>query len=63
MSGWRLVVEDMRGSRGSSGSLGSEIIKAFETIFFVRLSVFKLKFGLKLLISELHSLRSWSVGS
>ena len=43
--------------RGSSaGSLGSEISKAFETIYFARLHVFKLKFGLKFLISALQSM-------
>jgi ABC-type multidrug transport system fused ATPase/permease subunit len=43
--------------RGSSaGSLGSEIRKAFETIYFARLHTFKLKFGLKFVISALQSL-------
>ena len=43
-------------SRGSSvSSLGSEISKAFETIYLARLAVFKLKFGLKFLISALQS--------
>jgi ABC-type multidrug transport system fused ATPase/permease subunit len=41
--------------RGSGGSLGSEISKAFETIYRARLRVFKLKFGLKFLISALQS--------
>ena len=42
--------------RGSStSSLGSEISKAFETIYLARLHVFKLKFGLKFLISALQS--------
>jgi ABC-type multidrug transport system fused ATPase/permease subunit len=36
-------------------SLGSEISKAFETIYFARLHTFKLKFGLKFLISALQS--------
>jgi ABC-type multidrug transport system fused ATPase/permease subunit len=43
-------------SRGTSpSSLGSEISKAFETIYFARLHTFKLKFGLKFLISALQS--------
>ena len=42
-------------SRGSSGSFGNEIRKAFETIYAARLHVFKLKFGLKFLISALQS--------
>src|SRR6516225_4506941 len=42
-------------SRGSSGSFGNEIRKAFETIYLARLHVFKLKFGLKFLISALQS--------
>ncbi len=50
-----LVVDGMQGSRGSTGSLGSEIGKAFETIYSVRLHVFKLKYGLKLLVSALQS--------
>jgi ABC-type multidrug transport system fused ATPase/permease subunit len=40
----------------SAGSLGSEISKAFETIYLSRLHVFKLKFGLKFLISALQSM-------
>jgi len=43
-------------SRGSSGSLGNEIRTAFETIYLARLHVFKLKFGLKFLISALQSM-------
>src|SRR6516164_468978 len=39
----------------SAGSLGSEISKAFETIYLARLHTFKLKFGLKFLISALQS--------
>jgi ABC-type bacteriocin/lantibiotic exporter with double-glycine peptidase domain len=51
-----LVVDNMQGGGGSSASsLGSEIGKAFETIFGVRLRVFKLKFGLKGLVSGLQS--------
>jgi ABC-type multidrug transport system fused ATPase/permease subunit len=38
------------------GSSGSELSKAFETIYLARLHVFKLKFGLKFLISALQSL-------
>ena len=40
----------------STGSLGREISKAFETIYLARLRVFKLKFGLKFLISALQSI-------
>jgi ABC-type multidrug transport system fused ATPase/permease subunit len=39
----------------SGGSLGSEISKAFETIYQARLHVFKLKFAVKFLISALQS--------
>jgi ABC-type multidrug transport system fused ATPase/permease subunit len=38
------------------GSSGSQLSKAFETIYLARLHVFKLKFGLKVLISALQSL-------
>ena len=38
------------------GSSGSELSKAFETIYLARQHVFKLKFGLKFLISALQSL-------
>jgi ABC-type bacteriocin/lantibiotic exporter with double-glycine peptidase domain len=50
-----LVVDNMQGDGGSASSLGSEIGKAFETIYGVRLRVFKLKFGLKVLVSGLQS--------
>jgi ABC-type bacteriocin/lantibiotic exporter with double-glycine peptidase domain len=50
-----LMVEPVLGDRPSTGSLGSEISKAFETIYLARLAVFKLKFGLKFLISALQS--------
>jgi ABC-type multidrug transport system fused ATPase/permease subunit len=40
----------------SAGSLSSEISKAFETIYIARLHTFKLKFGLKFLISALQSM-------
>jgi ABC-type multidrug transport system fused ATPase/permease subunit len=50
-----LVVDNMQGGGGSASSLGTEIGKAFETIFGVRLRVFKLKFGLKGLVSGLQS--------
>jgi ABC-type bacteriocin/lantibiotic exporter with double-glycine peptidase domain len=51
-----LVVGNMQGGGGSSASsLGSDIGKAFETIYGVRLQVFKLKFGLKVLVSGLQS--------
>ena len=50
-----MIVDDMHGSRGSDSSLGSEIGKAFEAIYGIRLRVFKLKFGLKVLVSGLQS--------
>jgi ABC-type bacteriocin/lantibiotic exporter with double-glycine peptidase domain len=50
-----LIVDNMQGTGGSAGSDGSEIGKAFETIYGVRLRVFKLKFGLKLLVGALQS--------
>jgi ABC-type bacteriocin/lantibiotic exporter with double-glycine peptidase domain len=40
---------------GDGSSIGSEISKAFETIYLARRAVFKLKFGLKFLISALQS--------
>jgi ABC-type bacteriocin/lantibiotic exporter with double-glycine peptidase domain len=51
-----LVVDNMQGGGGSSASsLESEIGQAFETIYGIRLHVFKLKFGLKVLVSGLQS--------
>ena len=50
-----LMVEPALGDALSAGSPGSEIGKAFETIYRARLAVFKLKFGLKFLISALQS--------
>jgi ABC-type multidrug transport system fused ATPase/permease subunit len=50
-----LVVDNMQGSRGFAGSLGSEFGKALETIYGARLRVFKLKFGLKFLVGALQS--------
>jgi ABC-type multidrug transport system fused ATPase/permease subunit len=51
-----LVVDNMQGGGGSSASsLASEIGKAFEAIYRVRLRVFKLKFELKVLVSGLQS--------
>jgi ABC-type bacteriocin/lantibiotic exporter with double-glycine peptidase domain len=50
-----LVVDNMQGDGASAGSLGSEIGKAFGVIYGVRLRVFKLKFGLKVLVSGLQS--------
>jgi ABC-type bacteriocin/lantibiotic exporter with double-glycine peptidase domain len=50
-----LTVEDMQGGRGSLASLKGEVSKAFETIYGVRLRVFKLKFGLKFLVGGLQS--------
>jgi ABC-type multidrug transport system fused ATPase/permease subunit len=50
-----LIVENMQDTGGSAGSRGSQIGTAFETIYGVRLRVFKLKFGLKFLVSGLQS--------
>jgi ABC-type multidrug transport system fused ATPase/permease subunit len=50
-----LIVDNMQDTGGSAGSRGSEIGTAFETIYGVRLRVFKLKFGLKVLVSGLQS--------
>jgi ABC-type multidrug transport system fused ATPase/permease subunit len=50
-----LMVEPTLRPGSSVGSLGNEISKAFETIYLARLAVFKLKFGLKFLISALQS--------
>ncbi len=50
-----LIVDNMQGSGAPTASLGSGIGKAFETIYGVRLRVFKLKFGLKLLVGALQS--------
>ncbi len=51
-----LMVDAERGRGASVSSLGSEIGRAFETIYLARLHVFKLKFGLKFLVSGLQSL-------
>jgi ABC-type multidrug transport system fused ATPase/permease subunit len=51
-----LMVDPALRSGSSAGSLVSEIGKAFETIYLARLHVFKLKFGVKFLISALQSL-------
>ena len=51
-----LIVEDARDAGGSTGSLQGEIGKSFATIRDVRLHVFRLKFGLKFLVSALQSL-------
>ena len=51
-----LVVDNMQVGGGSPvSSLASEIGKAFKGIYGVRLRVFKLKFGLKFLVSGLQS--------
>jgi ABC-type multidrug transport system fused ATPase/permease subunit len=51
-----LMVDAEQGRGASASSLGSEIGKAFATIYLARLHVFKLKFGLKFLVSGLQSL-------
>jgi ABC-type bacteriocin/lantibiotic exporter with double-glycine peptidase domain len=43
-------------NREPSGSLATEIGKAFETIYLARRAVFKLKFGLRFVISTLQSM-------
>jgi ABC-type multidrug transport system fused ATPase/permease subunit len=51
-----LIVDNMQqDSDEPAGSRGSEIGKAFETIYGVRLRVFKLKFGLKFLVGAMQS--------
>jgi ABC-type multidrug transport system fused ATPase/permease subunit len=50
-----LIVDNMQGSGESAGSVGSEIGSAFDTIYGVRLRVFKLKFGLKFLVGAMQS--------
>ena len=50
-----LIVDDLQGGASPASLRGSEIGDAFETIYGVRLRVFKLKFGLKLLVSALQS--------
>jgi ABC-type bacteriocin/lantibiotic exporter with double-glycine peptidase domain len=51
-----MMVDPTLDRRSASGSLTGEINKAFETIYLARLHVFKLKFGLKFLISALQSM-------
>jgi ABC-type multidrug transport system fused ATPase/permease subunit len=50
-----MVVDDVRGGGESGSSLKSQVGAAFATIYGVRLHVFKLKFGLKFLVSGLQS--------
>lgn len=50
-----LVVDNIRSDGAAGGSLRSQVGKAFETIYGVRRRVFKLKFGLKFLVSTLQS--------
>jgi ABC-type bacteriocin/lantibiotic exporter with double-glycine peptidase domain len=51
-----LLVDNMQGGgETSASSIETDIGKAFETIFGVRLRVFKLKFGLKGLVGGLQS--------
>jgi ABC-type multidrug transport system fused ATPase/permease subunit len=51
-----MMVDPTLDRRSASGSLIGKINKAFETIYLARLHVFKLKFGLKFLISALQSM-------
>jgi ABC-type multidrug transport system fused ATPase/permease subunit len=51
-----LMVDPALGRGSSNGYAGGEISKAFETIYLARRHVFKLKFGLKFLISALQSM-------
>jgi len=55
------VVDDIRRGGVSDSSLKSQVGKAFETIYGVRLRIFKLKFGLKFLVSALQSLGVFSL--
>lgn len=50
-----LIVEDMRSAPGSTSTLKTQVGNSFETIYGVRLRVFKLKFGLKFIVSALQS--------
>jgi ABC-type multidrug transport system fused ATPase/permease subunit len=50
-----LMVDPALGSGSSVAPSGSDVSKAFETIYLARLAVFRLKFGLKFLISVLQS--------
>jgi ABC-type multidrug transport system fused ATPase/permease subunit len=50
-----LVVDNIRRGGEAGSSLGGQVARAFETIYAVRLRVFKLKFGLKFLVSALQS--------
>ena len=50
-----LIVDDLQGGGSSASRGGNGIGDAFEAIYGVRLRVFKLKFGLKLLVSALQS--------
>lgn len=51
-----LMVDPALHSGTSAGSFGSKVSKAFETIYLARLHTFKLKFGLKFVISALQSM-------
>jgi ABC-type bacteriocin/lantibiotic exporter with double-glycine peptidase domain len=48
-----MVVDEMR---AATRDRAAEVLQSFETIFGVRLRVFKLKFGMKLTINGLQSL-------
>jgi ABC-type multidrug transport system fused ATPase/permease subunit len=50
-----LVVDNIRSGGEAGTSVKSQVGKAFETIYGLRLRVFKLKFGLKFLVSGLQS--------
>jgi len=51
-----LIVNDLQGRAGSTSSPKSEVGKAFEVVYGVRLRVFKLKFWLKFLVGGLQSI-------
>jgi ABC-type multidrug transport system fused ATPase/permease subunit len=51
-----LVVDNIRSGSEAGSSVKSQIGKAFETIYGLRLRLFKLKFGLKFLVSALQSI-------
>jgi ABC-type multidrug transport system fused ATPase/permease subunit len=50
-----LIVADRQAGSGSPTSFEGEVGRAFETIYGVRLRVFRLKFGLKFLVGGLQS--------
>jgi ABC-type multidrug transport system fused ATPase/permease subunit len=56
-----LIVKNMQPNGGSAGSLKREVGDAFEMIYGVRLRLFGLKFGLKLLVSAMQSVGAFAL--